>query len=656
MDVLVIDNHDSFTYNLVQLVAAWTGSWPRVVRNDEITDADLRQLRPDAVILSPGPGHPGRPRDFGVSRAAIAHLDVPLLGVCLGHQGLAHHFGASVDHAPTPMHGRTSEICHDESELFAGIPQRFPAVRYHSLAVTGRLPDDLVLTAWTPDGVPMGIRHRRRPLWGVQFHPESIGTPHGPRLVANFLALAGGRPRSYVAPPSPPRAAADTVDVEVRTIEEPPDAESVFVDLFGETEDAFWLDSSLYRPGLSRFSFMGTGPRVAIPPDGPVLDHVQPPPRATPDRPFPFAGGHVGFLGYELKRELGFSASHHSPVTDAAFLRADRLLVFDHELDQLHLVASGEGAEAWLDDIEARLAAVPPPPLPATGVDPGPVDVSFRRSKADYLDDVRRCLREIHDGETYEVCLTNQLTAPTVERPLDLYRILRRRSPAPYAAFLRFGELAVLCSSPERFLRVTAGGEVTAKPIKGTAARGTGPVDDAAGKASLRASVKDRAENLMIVDLLRNDLGRVCVPGTVEVPSLMDVESFATVHQLVSTVSGRLRPGLSAIDCVKAAFPGGSMTGAPKARTVEILDRLEPGPRGVYSGCIGWFGWDGAADLNIVIRTAVVTPEGTSIGVGGAVVALSDPEREFDETLLKAAAIIESLAELNDGLPLTVRK
>ena len=208
MNVLVIDNYDSFTYNLVQLVAAWTGALPRVVRNDEITDADLLQLHPDAVILSPGPGHPGRPRDFGISRAAIADLDVPLLGVCLGHQGLAHHFGARVDHVPVVMHGRTSEICHDDSELFAGIPQRFTAVRYHSLAVSGALPEDLVLTAWTPDGVPMGIRHRDRPLWGVQFHPESVGTPYGPRLVGNFLEAAGGRPS--VSRRRPPRRARRT--------------------------------------------------------------------------------------------------------------------------------------------------------------------------------------------------------------------------------------------------------------------------------------------------------------------------------------------------------------------------------------------------------------------------------------------------------------
>ena len=280
----------------------------------------------------------------------------------------------------------------------------------------------------------------------------------------------------------------------------------------------------------------------------------------------------------------------------------------------------------------------------------GPLSTSpFGGTRRGYLDDIRLCQDEIRRGESYQLCLTNMISTDPVEHPLDLYRILRTESPAPYAAYLRLGSTSVLCSSPERFLRITAGGEVTAKPVKGTAARSSRPEEDAAARHRLAASVKERAENLMIVDLLRNDLGRVCQLGSVEVPALMDVESFATVHQLVSTIAGQLRPDVGAVDCVRAAFPGGSMTGAPKHRTVEILDRLESGARGVYSGAIGWFGLDGGAELNVVIRTAVATPTGTSIGVGGAIVSLSDPASEFDETLLKAAALIRSLGILRNG-------
>jgi para-aminobenzoate synthetase len=698
MLTLLIDNYDSFTYNLFQLLAEENGREPVVVRNDEASWEQLLRLGFDNVVLSPGPGRPERQRDFGVCAEAIRRCEVPLLGVCLGHQGLGWVHGGRVAQAPEPMHGRVRAVEHAGSPLFAGIPRRFEAVRYHSLCLDRPLPDGLEEIARADDGVVMAIAHRDRPQWGVQFHPESIATAHGRRLLANFRDLtAEGR----VKPKAPSGQGAfvtqgvtkaphrPRIDLKTRRLDTWHDPAEAFVSLFGESPSAFWLDSS--RPGLgARFSFMGdaSGPigatvtydvearEVRVDRGGEtevlnetIFEYLERELRrlrplaadvGAAGLPFDFDCGFAGYLGYEVKADCGSANVHRSRRPDAAFVFADRLLAFDHELHHVYLLSlcdpeTEEATEDWLSATTARLSTLEPDaragatgegpaePPRCCSAEPSPVALHLARPRNRYLADIAACEEHLRDGESYEVCLTNSIAAEVEADPLDLYRELRRVNPAPFASYLRFGDLAVLSSSPERFLKVDRRGGVEAKPIKGTARRDESEGEDARLAADLRSSEKNRAENLMIVDLLRNDLGRVCEVGSVEVPVLMEVESYETVHQLVSTVRGRLRNGASASDCAQACFPPGSMTGAPKLRTMEILDRLEGRARGIYSGAIGYFGLGGGCDLSVTIRTIVLDDGAATIGAGGAIVLQSDPDQEYREMLLKAAAPMRAI-------------
>jgi para-aminobenzoate synthetase len=263
MRTLLIDNYDSFTYNLYQLLGEVNGRPPVVVRNDAgWSEIELDQF--DGVVVSPGPGRPDRPVDFGISACAIRETALPVLGVCLGHQGICHLLGGVVGHAPKPMHGRISPVHHTGTDVFEGLPSPFMAVRYHSLAATD-VPEELEVVAWTDDGVVMGVRHRDRPLWGVQFHPESIRTEYGRELLANFRDLALARRRAVAG--RRPAEDRPPYHVHVRRVPVLPDAEAAHDELFSDDAHRFWLDSSAVIPGLSRFSFMGDG-------SGPLAEYV----------------------------------------------------------------------------------------------------------------------------------------------------------------------------------------------------------------------------------------------------------------------------------------------------------------------------------------------------------------------------------------------
>jgi len=701
MRTLLVDNHDSYTYNVFHLLAAASGEEPVVVNNDAVSWRPLSRSDFDAIVLSPGPGRPERWHDFGVCRDILRYSEIPVLGICLGHQGIGNLLDGSVSTAPMAMHGRLSHVRHSDTGIFAGIPQDFSVVRYHSLAITGPPGPEGNVTAWADDGVVMGVEHTSRPIWGVQFHPESIATEHGRAIAENFYALASrlrgkslSRSAGRRAPSAhggdasgrstPKEAVEGPMRLRLRAIEGEAPTEALFERLFADAENAFWLDSVDAPTRLAQCSYMGTSAgrdrcllsydveagEVSIERarrdtverrsifdllDREVAKHAVEPPAELSRG---LIGGFVGYLGYELKADCGSPNVHSSEMPDALMMLANRVIAVDHVRRRTYVCAVGREddaeADAWVETAAAAVAealADPPVPVPTPDPEEPPAQVRFQsgRGREQYLADIAHSQAELAAGESYEVCLTDQFSTDASPDPFVLYRHLRRSNPAPFAAYLKFGERAIVSSSPERFLSVDRERRVEARPIKGTISRSDDPVLDASHRAELADDEKTMAEHLMIVDLLRNDVGRVCDVDSVSVPELMAIEPYATVHQMVSTIEGYLEPDRSPVECVHSCFPGGSMTGAPKLRTMEIIDDIEDEARGVYSGAIGYFGLDGSTDLSIVIRTIVMRPGRTTIGAGGAIVMQSDPVDEFDEILLKAKAPMAALARVVTG-------
>ncbi len=394
----------------------------------------------------------------------------------------------------------------------------------------------------------------------------------------------------------------------------------------------------------------------------------------------PFQGGAAGYLAYDWGRQLErLPAPRHDDlgVPDLVLGVYDWVLAWDHEASRAWLISTGlfetslsargrragDRAAAVLERLKSAGGVAPasvfvPGPTDRRGAD-APVKaptypvseewadprLGLRSSftHAAYLDAVAKVREYIFAGDIFQANLSQRFDAPLAEPPWSLYCRLRTRNAAPFAAYLDFPEAVVLSASPERFLRLDIGGHVETRPIKGTRPRGVGPEHDAALGLALTASAKDRAENLMIVDLLRNDLSRVCAPGTVHVPELFALEHYATVHHLVSTVVGVLAPGEDALSLLRAAFPGGSITGAPKVRAMEIIAELEPPERGIYCGAIGYVSLNGTLDCSIAIRTAVAHAGRVYFSAGGGIVADSDPEQEYRETLDKARGMIDAL-------------
>jgi para-aminobenzoate synthetase component 1 len=470
-----------------------------------------------------------------------------------------------------------------------------------------------------------------------------------------------------------------TLAQELRPAPDPAAACAALLDLPYVT----WLDSGSVRGPAARYSYVMADPVKVVrhlPTDDPAADplaiiredlarHARPTIQGLP----PFQGGYAGFIAYDFGRTLErIPRARHDDLAMPSLTLGlfDWVLAWDHHDDRCWLITTGIDAEGVVgpDHAEARGAmvldrlaaggrAVPgtpahaparagasPPAYPVVGVEHAEtIGLRSTFTHRGYLDAVARVREYIRAGDIFQANLSQRFQAPMTEAPFTLYERLRQTNPASFSAYLDYDGIQMLSASPERFLALEQR-RVETRPIKGTIGRGVGPMHDLHLGRLLLESEKDRAENVMIVDLLRNDLSRVCEPGSVRVPALCELEHHPTVHHLVSTVVGTLSPDRDATDLIRASFPGGSITGAPKVRAMEIIAELEPTERGVYCGSIGWMGLDGSMDTSIVIRTFIVRDGQMYAQVGGGIVIDSDPEQEYQETLVKAKGLLRAAA------------
>ncbi|MBI5695668.1 MAG: anthranilate synthase component I family protein [Nitrospirae bacterium] len=453
---------------------------------------------------------------------------------------------------------------------------------------------------------------------------------------------------------------------------------------------SFLLESVRPDPRIGRYSFVGSEPYMVFRSRGRAIEVVRGETRAALNRPPlvklrelmenyrtvrvpgmpPFAGGCAGFFSYDFVHnfeKLSRQASDDLGIPEAYFVFVDAVAAFDHVDGKLWLIAcpgaSGRGlgytlpeGDGWADaydravdklrDMEARLASAASQPIKGPGAASGGIKASPLIPKERYMEMVSRAKEYIAAGDIFQANLSQRLSADVdgVD-PWEIYKVLREVNPSPFASFMDFPDVKIVSSSPERLVRL-ADGVADTRPIAGTRPRGKDRPGDDAMRSELLLNEKERAEHIMLIDLERNDLGRVCDYGSVHVDELMVTEDYSHVIHIVSNVTGRLAPGRDAFDLIKATFPGGTITGVPKVRCMEIIDELEPVARGPYTGSAGYISHTGDMDLNIVIRTFVIKDGRAYVQAGAGIVADSDPEREYYETLHKAEALVRTLERL----------
>ncbi len=655
--ILVVDNH-GFTTNILthQLGAV------HIVSAAELVALNLTDYT--HVVVTHG-------TDLVDLTELTSAPQLPVLAIGSGYQHLAAAYGHHRVAPAQPVYGESVTHRHSAAGIMTKLDDPVELISYHAWRLVDMNPAVFRIHAVDDADAALIYHVQGTNHWGIHCDPAALQSSAGTMILQNFLALA---PISTSWSPhrTTPMPARRRLRGYTRIIPGQLNTEATFRQLQIDASAAFWLDSAAAHLGQGDTTIMGTnsGPlaetvrwevatnRLDIESGGQhtsttgdVLEYLQAH-AWQPEQPLDlsgFTGGWVGYLGYEAKQATvaDHTNTHQATTPDAYWIKPQAFVRYNHRAQTTTLVAYDD--DALLDTLEAALVFGGGPSLADTKTH-RPVQGAWRCTTAEYQRRIATIQAMLNAGDAAGICLTDTFQLDDYAGDtLALYGRLRIKNPAPYAGYLRFhtfgDQLEVLSASPEKFLQVDRAGLVESKPIKGTVARSKDPTLDANIAQRMAADPKIQSENLMITDLLRDDLAKVTEPGTVQVPKLMAVETFATVHQLVTTVTGKLLPNTPVTDALRAVFPGGSMTGAPKRSSLQTLEQLEIGPRGIYSGTMGWLGDDNTAELNVIIRSIIIDAGQLTIGAGGAVVVGSDPVEEELEKHLKAQALMDSIAE-----------
>jgi len=633
--VLLIDYYDSYTSSLVHLLLEAGASHVTTVGHDSpqlealLSTISAIQEQYQLIVLAPGPGNPHDLLQASHTARVLA-APLPMWGIGLGHQLIALHAGASSTQDRRPCHGQVSHVHHTEEGMWAGIPNGTPVARFHSWSVQTPLPAALRVTAETTENAENTVmafagHHHNTPRWGTQFQPESLDTPAGLDIARNILGLAQRWNSSAVT-------GLDTTQVV-----------EVLRRFRTDNEHLRCLDDSLLeRTGtVSRDSHWGSIITLCsndrIVGDGEALAQVE---ARLGERVAAAPGAFSGWIG-AINYEGDYVDFAHTTIAVTGSSHGWTVAGDDPTRVQAVKEALAAASDAAADDAPAGNTAADSAEVSFQTELFGPDKGTYRK----LFDTVQKLL---HAGDSYEVCLTDRFRVPryATHTPWETFLRLRHICPTHFGAYLELADRTVVSASPELFLKTTPSGSVVTRPMKGTARRHPhNPQQDAAAAAALANDPKTRAENLMAIDLARSDLAQVCKPGTVHVSRDRVVESFETVHQLVSEVTGVLAPDKTPFDAVRTCWPPASMTGAPKAQTVEHLRHMEQQPRDIYSGVVGFITDAGEAEFSVVIRTAIFDKEEVTIGAGGAITIDSTLDEEFTELHHKASYVVKACVD-----------